>query len=87
MATKPSPFSEHAELVLKGQYSTAQWLKNLVLSLWNGRLYPIGMSGLGRCDARHAAIAVSFIQHYAEHGEADEAFMRLARTLADTADA
>jgi len=72
-----SPFVIHRDKVL-GYYSTASWLRRLVLAMWNGSGYPVGLSQLTNLDADHREAAMAMIASYAVDGEGDPAFMALA---------
>lgn len=72
-----SVFSTHRDKVL-GHYSTASWLRQLVLAMWRGSDYPVGLSTLYSIDAEHFAAAIAMMQSYRKHGEDDESFMALA---------
>lgn len=74
---KISPFAAHRDMVM-GYYGTASWLRLLVLSMWNGSGYQVGLSPLRSLDGEHFGAALSMIQSYREHGERDPAFMALA---------
>jgi len=73
-----SAFTTQRALVL-GHYSTASWLRQLVLAMWNGTDYQVGLSTLATVDDWHAAAALEMIRAYRQHGERDPAFMALAK--------
>lgn len=73
-----SPFATHRDMVL-GHYSTASWLRHVVLAMWNGNDYPVGLSKLATLDDNHASAVLAMIQSYRKHGEGDPAFMALAK--------
>lgn len=77
-----SPFSKHRNLLLD-HYGAAQFLRLFTLSLWNGNVYPVGLSWMGRLDEKHMIIMQQLFFHYCEHGERDEAFMSVARECAE----
>jgi hypothetical protein len=72
-----SPFVTHRDKVL-GHYSTAKWLRKLVLAMWNGHDYPVGLSPLAGLDENHAKAAADMMLSYSRRGEGDLAFMALA---------
>ena len=72
-----SVFETHREKVL-GYYTTASWLRRLVLAMWNGNDYQVGLSRLATIDNEHFAAALAMIQAYRQNGERDEAFLSLA---------
>lgn len=72
-----SVFTLHRDKVL-GHYSTASWLRQLVLAMWNGTDYQVGLSNLAMVDADHFSAAMAMINSYRQHGERDAAFMNLA---------
>ena len=77
---KLSPFIRHRDVIL-GRYSTATWLQRVVMSLWNGGIYPVRLDRVGGCDRHHQLVALELIEHYASHGENDDAFMSLAKEI------
>ncbi|WP_295399298.1 hypothetical protein [uncultured Thiocystis sp.] len=72
-----SPFDRHRETVL-GHDATAEWLRRLVLSLWNGDGYPIGLSRIQELDDEHFEVVIEMLTSYRLHGERDPDFMALA---------
>ena len=72
-----SPFTKHRDKVL-GQYSTASWLRSVVLAMWNGTGYPVGLSRVASLDADHYAAFSEMLESYRDNGEDDPAFMALA---------
>lgn len=72
-----SPFERHRDKIL-GHYSTASWLRKIVMALWNGSGHPVGLSNLTNLDAEHFRAFQEMVEHYHRHGENDQAFMRLA---------
>lgn len=72
-----SPFITHRDKVL-GYYSTAGWLRALVLAMWNGSAHKVGLSQLASLDDAHATATLEMIASYRRHGENDPAFMSLA---------
>jgi hypothetical protein len=72
-----SPFQRHRGLVL-GHYATAAWLRSVVMAMWNGHDYKVGLGQLGSLDARHFDACMDLFAHYRKHGENDPAFLRLA---------
>ena len=81
-----SPFVTHRDKVL-GYYSTASWLRKLVLAMWNGTDYKVGLSSLASMDDEHYAAALAMIQSYRQHGERDPTFMVLAEACQQRAEA
>lgn len=75
-----SPFTTHRDKVL-GQYGTASWLRSVVLAMWNGTGYQVGLSRLTSLDADHYAAFSEMIKSYHENGENDPAFMALANEV------
>lgn len=71
-----SPFLTHRDKVL-GYYSTASWLRVLVLSLWRGSAHKVGLSQLVGLDEAHATAAFDMMASFRRHGESDPAFMAL----------
>ena len=76
MATE-SPFITHRAKVL-GRYSTAKWLRGVVMSLYNGRAYPVGLSQLTNTDTEHFTAFTEMVVHYRRAGEGDAALHDLA---------
>lgn len=74
--TTDSPFITHRSKVL-GRYSTALWLRQVVLSLHYGASKPVGLSGINGADAAHFAAYTEMINHYRIHGEFDPTFQAL----------
>lgn len=72
-----SAFTAHRDKVL-GHYSTASWLRQLVLAMWSGAEYRVGLSNLPSVDTEHFAAAIAMIQSYRQHGNDDAAFRSLA---------
>ncbi|AMR77984.1 DUF7673 family protein [Cupriavidus nantongensis] len=72
-----SPFVAHRDKVL-GHYSTAAWLRRLVLAMWNGNAYPVGLSQLTNLDDSHAKAVLEMLSSYRQNGENDATFMALA---------
>jgi len=75
-----SPFQQYRHLVL-GHYSTAAWLRMLVMAMWNGSAYKVGLSPLLNTDANHFDAAMRRMAHYRKHGENDPAFMSLVEEI------
>lgn len=71
-----SPFQTHRDKVL-GYYSTASWLRAMVLALWRGSVHKVGLSQLVGLDDAHATAAFDMMASYRRHGERDPAFMAL----------
>lgn len=72
-----SPFQRHRGLVL-GHYSTAAWLRSVVMAMWNGHDYKVGLGNLVSLDQRHFDACIEMFAHYRKHGENDPAFLGLA---------
>lgn len=72
-----SPFAKHRQMVL-GHYGTASWLRQLVLAMWNGSSFQVGLSQITSVDHDHAKAAFDMLLSYRQHGERDKAFMALA---------
>jgi len=77
MTTKQSPFITHRDKVL-GHYGTASFLRAIVLALWNGTDYKVGLSSINNLDQEHYAAFLEMIGQYRNIGESDPAFMSLA---------
>lgn len=77
-----SPFLRYRDII-RGHYGTAMWLSDLVLHLWNSRDHEVYLNRIQGFDPRHRDIALELIAHYAQHGENDVEFMKLAREIAD----
>lgn len=75
-----SPFLEYRDMVM-GHYGTASWLRSLVMAMWNGSGYPVGLSQLGSVDEDHFNAAMAMLRQYRAHGENDCAFMALAEDI------
>lgn len=72
-----SPFAKHRQMVL-GHYGTASWLRQLVLAMWNGSSFQVGLSQIASVDHEHAQAAFDMLLSYRQNGERDKAFMALA---------
>lgn len=72
-----SPFVLHRNKVL-GHYSTASWLRMLVLAMYRGSQYQVGLSKLATVDIDHFTAALEMLQYYREEGEQAQGFMELA---------
>lgn len=81
-AINESPFSKYKDMVLSS-YSTAEWLRQFVLSMYCGSDYQVGLSQIGALDDRHYGVFMEMIEHYRKHGENDSAFMELGRAIFD----
>ena len=75
-----SPFLTHRTKVL-GHYSTASWLRSVVMAMWNGSGHPVGLSKLTNLDAEHFAAFVEMLTHYRQVGENDPAFAKLVKEV------
>lgn len=74
---KQSPFMAHRDKVL-GHYGTASFLRAVVLALWNGTDYKVGLSRINSLDQEHYTALMEMITQYRHAGESDPAFMALA---------
>lgn len=85
-----SPFITHRSKVL-GHYSTAAWLRRVVMAMWNGADNKVGLSRLAMLDEEHYTAFVEMAGHYRLHGESDPAFLALVgdvrKRLEDEAEA
>jgi hypothetical protein len=72
-----SPFETHREKVL-GHYSTAAWLRSVVMALYSGSTHKVGLSNLASVDAEHYKAFSDMIAGYRQNGENDRVFMALA---------
>ena len=63
-----SPFLQYRDMVM-GHYSTAKWLRGVVMSLYNGRAYPVGLSQLTNTDTEHFTAFTEMVVHYRRAGE------------------
>jgi hypothetical protein len=75
-----SPFLTHRAKVL-GHYSTASWLRDVVMALYNGSMYKVGLSTLGSIDAEHYSAFAEMVAHYRTAGERDVAFHDLVHAI------
>lgn len=75
-----NPFIEHRDKVM-GYYSTAYWLQGVVMALWSGSCYPVGLSDLCSTDDAHFQAFQEMVKHYRAHGENDPAFQSLVREV------
>jgi hypothetical protein len=75
-----SPFGVHRDKVL-GHYSTASWLRRVVMALWSGSTHPVSLSPLGTLDAAHYAAFNEMLDHYRRYGESDPALRRLVSEI------
>lgn len=76
----PSPFEVHRDKVM-GHYSTAEWLRNVVMSLWNGSGNPVGLSRIHNADAVHYKAFLDMLNHFRSVGEGDPALVRLVQEI------
>lgn len=81
-----SPFTTHRSKVL-GHYSTARWLRNVVLSMWNGADHQVRLDKLSSVDAEHFAAVVEMMEHFRRNGENDPAFQQLVKEVQERVDA
>jgi hypothetical protein len=75
-----SPFRVHRDKVL-GYYSTAGWLRNVVMALWRGSAHPVGLSKLAGVDDQHFQAFIDMVTHYRREGENDLAFRQLVQDV------
>lgn len=79
-----SPFQQYRHLVL-GHYSTAAWLRMLVMAMWNGNAYKTGLDNLVAVDEQHFDAAMQmmaqFRNHFRKYGEHDPAFLSLVEEI------
>lgn len=75
-----SPFLKYRDMVL-GYYSTAGWLRRVIMSMWNGNDYKTGLSQITGLDAEHYQAFSEMVAHFRQHGESDSAFMALANDI------
>lgn len=82
MAMKPkqSPFATYRDKVL-GYYGTASFLRAVVLALWNGTDYKVGLSRINSLDQEHYTALMEMIAQYRHAGESDPDFMMLAEDV------
>lgn len=71
-----SPFFTHRNKVL-GHYSTAAWLRRVVMAMWNGADNKVGLSSMAMLDDEHYMVFAEMVEHYRSHGESDPAFLAL----------
>lgn len=74
---RQSPFARHRDKVL-GYYGTASFLRAVVLALWNGTDYKVGLSSINNLDQEHYTALMEMIAQYRHIGERDPDFMALA---------
>ena len=75
-----SPFITHRDKVL-GHYSTARWLRGVVMSLYSGSAHPVSLSPLTNTDAAHYAAFLEMVSHYRNVGENDPALHALVEEI------
>lgn len=75
-----SPFLKYRDMVL-GYYSTASWLRRVIMAMWNGTDYKTGLSQITGLDAEHYQAFSEMVAHFRQHGESDSAFMALAKDI------
>ena len=75
-----SPFEIHRSKVL-GHYSTAAWLRAVVMALFSGSSHKVGLSNLASIDAEHFKVFNDMVTGYRQNGENDPAFMALAKDV------
>lgn len=79
MATQ-SPFMTHRAKVL-GHYSTAYWLRDVVMALHSGGTHPVGLSRLTTTDEAHFTAFKQMVDHYRRVGENDPALHTLVSDI------
>lgn len=82
----PSPFITHRSMVL-GHYSTAKWLRRVVMAMYSGEANPVGLSQLTNLDAAHFAAFEAMVAQYRRVGENDPALHALAQEIQERWDA
>lgn len=75
-----SPFTTHRATVL-GHYSTAAWLRGVVMALWNGTDHPVRLDRVSGTDDDHFKVFSEMVGHYRLHGENDPAFVQLVKEV------
>jgi len=75
-----SPFLLHRDKVM-GHYSTAGWLRCVVLAMWSGSTDKVNLSQLGGIDDNHYRAFTEMTAHYRLHGENDPAFHSLVEDI------
>ncbi len=75
-----SPFEIHRSKVL-GHYSTAGWLRRVVMALWDGAVCPIGLSNISNLDDAHFKAFIDMVTHYRRFGEGDSSFQELVQEI------
>ena len=61
-----------------GSCGTAEWLRRVVLAMWNGSAYKVGLSKLESLDGEHFRALSEMLESYHKNGEDDPAFMAIA---------
>jgi len=77
-----SPFVTHREKLM-GCYGGAKCLRDIALSLYNGRGYPCDLSSVCGLDDEHFAAAIEMIRSYHRHGESDREFIDVCREIVE----
>ena len=72
-----SPFLTHRNKVL-GNYGAADFLRSVVLAMYNGHSHKVSLSGLTNLDRDHITAFLELTSSYARHGENDDLFLALA---------
>ncbi len=72
-----SPFVVHRAKII-GDYGTAEWLRSVVLAMWNGSAHKVGLSKLVSLDDEHFRAFMEMLESYRRHGENDPAFLAIA---------
>lgn len=78
---KTNPFIEHRAMLIHGGYSTAQTLRRVALSMWNGHAYPLELHKIQSMDTAHYQIFQDMCAWYRRHGENCPDFMNLCAEL------
>lgn len=75
-----SPFRTHRDKIL-GHYSTAAWLRSVVMALWNGADHPVALNRLHGLDDAHYAAFIDLVSAYRRTGQNDLAFRHLVEEI------
>ena len=75
-----SPFLKCRDMIL-GYYSTAGWLRRVIMAMWSGNDYKTGLSQITGLDAQHYQAFSEMVAHFRRYGESDSAFMALANDI------
>jgi hypothetical protein len=77
-----SPFVTHREKLM-GCYGGAKNLRDIALSLYNGRSFPCDLSSVCGLDGDHFTAAMEMIRSYHHHGESDRDFIDICREIVE----